>query len=68
MGISVILDDPQPAALVDRERDRLVNRRLAGKRRDAETCGQCHRLRGFFRREAFGGGNGEVAVLREAKG
>ena len=35
--VDVGLDDPQPAAVVDAERDRLVHVRLAGEERDLEA-------------------------------
>ena len=45
------LDHPQPATLIERERDRLDDVRLAGEELDAELGRRLHELLRLFRRE-----------------
>ncbi len=80
-GIAVSLRDPEPAAIVDRHGDRLVNVRLAREEFHREAVPAGHREGGLFRRQAGkpqdiergiggagGGGEGEEQRRSEEPG
>ena len=68
-GVGVVLHHPEAAALIDRERDRLVHRRLAREGHGAKAGRERHGACGFLGGEPLAGGDGELPCLRrEADG